>query len=542
MSLLPEALQPVSLFKPKQLHPGMTHTQASTDIDPAFEYWLGQGLPPEDALYMSKQGKPSMASRLGGFASDFLNEIGPAGLLSFAPGVGDAAGLAADAQFYADNPEERTLGNFGLSALGLLPFVPGVAMTKHLGDFDPEKMFVQHNLTADNLRNAHEMGGMPMPSIGISKAGSPLEGYGDIKLIGDPSMVKPSARNPVYSADAYSPTYPPLVYDYPRKGMANLNDILSDMQKEHGLRTVYGDNLSEGPRSLAHEPAVIAKFLDERGELPDLTDLPDSWSKERALFDSLNGKRKELDQYASELFKEIGAKEKLFDGYTNMGNRRYKAHTAENVLKMMRRDMKKNQTGMFGSGALRAQVAPKFRSMKEIKDNRGRLISEGDWQAKKSALNDEMNNKLIEISGKFNDYAIYKDTNPFIQGDMIRDQLTEIATGGGRWDEYFNDVPDELKKEWMDYLEELKAVPTTYFEAKPNRIVGLNEFKGAMIPEGSAYDQAENILRNYGVLRISRFKDEKDKLEKLREYQDLMFGLGGVGLLGGLSYQQEETQ
>jgi len=49
------------------------------------------------------------------------------GLLSFAPIVGDAAGLAADAQMYANQPETRTLGNYALSALGALPFVPSVA-------------------------------------------------------------------------------------------------------------------------------------------------------------------------------------------------------------------------------------------------------------------------------------------------------------------------------------------------------------------------------------------------------------------------------
>lgn len=49
------------------------------------------------------------------------------GLLSFAPIVGDAAGLAADAQMYANQPETRTMGNYALTALGALPFVPAMA-------------------------------------------------------------------------------------------------------------------------------------------------------------------------------------------------------------------------------------------------------------------------------------------------------------------------------------------------------------------------------------------------------------------------------
>ena len=51
------------------------------------------------------------------------------------PLVSDAAGLALDADMYANNPESRTLGNFAMSGLGLLPFVPGaVGMTKDLGE------------------------------------------------------------------------------------------------------------------------------------------------------------------------------------------------------------------------------------------------------------------------------------------------------------------------------------------------------------------------------------------------------------------------
>lgn len=43
------------------------------------------------------------------------------------PVLGDAIGLAADVKRLKDNPGERTPMNFGLAALGALPFVPGLA-------------------------------------------------------------------------------------------------------------------------------------------------------------------------------------------------------------------------------------------------------------------------------------------------------------------------------------------------------------------------------------------------------------------------------
>ena len=46
------------------------------------------------------------------------------------PVVGDAAGIAADVEMYATQPEERTGLNYLMSAVGLLPFVPGAAQLR----------------------------------------------------------------------------------------------------------------------------------------------------------------------------------------------------------------------------------------------------------------------------------------------------------------------------------------------------------------------------------------------------------------------------
>jgi hypothetical protein len=42
------------------------------------------------------------------------------------PVLGDLLGLGADINRYATDPESRTAGNFALSGLGMLPFVPAM--------------------------------------------------------------------------------------------------------------------------------------------------------------------------------------------------------------------------------------------------------------------------------------------------------------------------------------------------------------------------------------------------------------------------------
>ena len=63
---------------------------------------------------------------------DLTGELLNAASLATAPVpvLGDIAGLAADARMYQMRPEERTMGNYALSALGVLPFVPSVSAVK----------------------------------------------------------------------------------------------------------------------------------------------------------------------------------------------------------------------------------------------------------------------------------------------------------------------------------------------------------------------------------------------------------------------------
>jgi len=50
------------------------------------------------------------------------------------PVAGDVAGVVADGYRYWNQPEERTPGNFVLSAAGVLPFVPAMGSVKAVGN------------------------------------------------------------------------------------------------------------------------------------------------------------------------------------------------------------------------------------------------------------------------------------------------------------------------------------------------------------------------------------------------------------------------
>lgn len=76
-------------------------------------------------------------------------------LASPLPVIGDVAGLLGDAAMYAAKPEERTLGNFAMTALGALPFVPNASSLRVFRG--------QHGLLADS--SPFEATKRPLPSF-----------------------------------------------------------------------------------------------------------------------------------------------------------------------------------------------------------------------------------------------------------------------------------------------------------------------------------------------------------------------------------------
>ena len=101
----------------------MSHTRGRTEMDPIVEGRLRRGWSLEDAMSVPVE---TPVARLGQAIGGFFEGLTPTEGLSMAPipVLSDVAGLKADAEHYAANPDSLTLENALWSALGLLPFVP----------------------------------------------------------------------------------------------------------------------------------------------------------------------------------------------------------------------------------------------------------------------------------------------------------------------------------------------------------------------------------------------------------------------------------
>jgi len=400
-------------------------------------------------------------------------------------------------------------------------------------------MISQHNLTEANVLNAERLGGLPMPSIGIAKAGSPISGYGEVTLLGGSDLATPSRTNKVHSADAYSPRYPSLTYQM-KNSKAVAKELAGSMEEmgDSYLRVLDGDFDTSGSRALENDETVMHAFLKKNGIDPEVIrrEKPDqmgrfrvdpspSKSKMRQQIESA-GSMDDFIAYTKELTELGETEERIFKGFTNAGNRRYAPHTLDNVVREMKTSDGESAS-MFGAGAFRSKVAPKFKNLKEIQKARNRLV--GPEQA--GEFKTRANDTLSALASELSDYSNYSNPNSFMATDVAMTNMMEVAQGKAKWDEWFTGVPDELKNKVGSFVKELQDMPTEYFEAKPRRAVGLDEFKGAIVPNDAA-PGVLNALRSRGIDRIEKYGTPEERISQLKKFRDLMFSAAPFAAAG----------
>jgi hypothetical protein len=363
-----------------------------------------------------------------------------------------------------------------------------------------------HNLSDDNLRHADRMGGLPVPSLAISKVSSPLDGFGDVSLIAPQSLVTPGRGNPVFAADAYSPRYPSVNVKLDREALRILNARL----KPFGDGEIYSgsidkvDDLISDPRFRAMSEADGATGYHDRKAI------------------------------AEQLLRDVGAQERIFKGYTDSGNRRYAPHTIEEVTKFLKSKGARAGEGFnYGTNSLRAQVTPQLRNMSQIKASRDRIQPLPDVEAAKEANTA----KLFELAEQFRPYSPAPDSFGFY--DALTENLGDWARGRVRLEEFYPGITPEVKDSARQFMSQLRESPVGYFEAKPQRAVRLDEFAGAMLPQ-NAPDDLVQLLAKHGITDLQRYSSPAEKAAAAKKFKQHLFQVGVPVGAGGLALGAED--
>ena len=355
------------------------------------------------------------------------------------------------------------------------------------GSYDSD-LVVTHNLSVGNVLHSIKMGGIPVPSLAVTKKGSPLTGFGEISLIGSKDLVDPKTGAKVFGADIYSPRYPSISFKLEKQSLAALNAELAPFQEG---REIYGGEIT-GIDDLTSNPAFKAYADNKLGANAN-------WEKTKTL--------------AQELLQKAGAQERIFKGFTYSGNRTYTPHTLDNVVKILKKELRGGENFNFGVGSLRAKFTPQFKSIAQIRKAKGRLIDKAAFEAVKKEIDTEFLALAKEMGPSLN-----LDTVVAILEDAPRMGLERAAK------EYSVELTDEAKQLAVEFMNRLRELPTEYFEAKLLREVQLGEFAGAVVPD-DVDPKVIEALKEQGITDIRTYESGNpgDRAAKIGEFENLFF-------------------
>jgi hypothetical protein len=412
------------------------------------------------------------------------------------------------------------------------------------------------NIRPGSLRAQQDMGAFPMPSLAVVRQDQPFDSFGEITLVGDPASFDPKRlkANVVFNADAYTVRAPrpfriaqkdaglqfknrfePVAKEFQEGRVSDLTYELGNMELK---KRATAQGFADIQRFFESDLIADVVFLREKGitdipttegaggniflERASLQDLIKPYADERRAWG-----RKELDK----LFKE----EEFFDASTNRDyytgkGLKLKPYTAEEVLKFMKKNRGSAQEGgMATPGALRASLTEKLSSLKDIRAQSGKLVGSDEFKNFQNSSYERISD-LAESLRPF-----YKfDSSSFGYSNEVIEMLIESQKRGldRTLSEFgFEDVPDYALQEIQEVKSYFRNAPTEYFEAKPERLVDIEEFEGAIVPEGTS-DDIIQALKDSGI-KIETYADDAQRLNARKKFGGTAFSVaGGITLVG----------
>ena len=332
----------------------------------------------------------------------------------------------------------------------------------------------------------------------------------------------------------------------------------------------FGFDLDENPNLLSFDEPEFARSADAfLSDLDPKRDMPGLWDNgemtregKKIVLVSLRNTRDAIRAAAAgpqfdkteairEVNKRIKKNQKSFDSYiSDQQNRISKGKTftkwnpktatskkfeanLDNAVKLMKGNIRGGEGFNYGVGSIRAQVAPKLTSMKQITDRRGQIVGSNEMTMVKEGFNSRLDNLYDDLSGNWAWGSDRPSYNDFAEG-------IENAAKGDFGD--FKDLSPNQKSELKGFFNELANAPTNYFEIKPQRAVDINEFYGAAVPEGTSKDVIAQLKAK--GLKIEKYKPEKrlEAIEKLniKSKGNIFFSGAGAALLYNVTKDDDE--
>lgn len=221
--------------------------------------------------------------------------------------------------------------------------------------------------------------------------------------------------------------------------------------------------------------------------------------------------------------------------YTASGDRRsfsqlHWEYTLENIVRAMAETQKERggQTWGTSAGAMQAVSTEDFSSIDEVKAASGRLgKAEGEqYEAAKNAVENQIDQATRAVMRETRPHA----DNSFDEREIIGDVMMEAAKGKRTtraiqqaFAKEGYSVSEGTARRIQEVYRAAAALPTEYFEAKPQRAVGFDEVKVAIVPDNINAELKQRLEATGVPVREYHAGDEDQRLQILNSDKSWQF-------------------
>jgi putative uncharacterized protein (fragment) len=282
----------------------------------------------------------------------------------------------------------------------------------------------------------------------------------------------------IESADKFEGLFREFIKDY-------IKDIEGRVPPSPSLKNV----IVRAKQALDGDKYAVRTFAESRvkeglklQESKKVLDQPETLSNMRK---AVSEHEDAFRNYVDSIVETMPVKEKIWNGTDGHGRNKYVAHTIENVVKKLKKDLRGGESFNYGMPNVRAAVTPKFKSIADIQANKHRIVSKEEFETARDALKKEGDSLANKLGVSTLD--IYD-----VLWNAVDENTSKAFGYAGIKDTQENRMAVDA------FLNKLKALPTEYFEGKAKDITQFSNFAGAVVPDNLAKN-AYDVLEKSGV-------------------------------------------
>ena len=222
------------------------------------------------------------------------------------------------------------------------------------------------------------------------------------------------------------------------------------------------------------------------------------------------------------------------DPYTKQGNLRsfaqlHNPYTLENLVAAMNQEEARGK-GAWGLSAntLMSTATAEYKNLDEVRADKGRLKQMPAEEYK--ALLEKADEEIEQVIARIRQETTPHTDNSFEEREILGDILLRAAQGsqtaaaiGKAFAKEGYIIGKDTAQMIRQLYKDVAAIPTGYFEEKPQRAVGFDEVKAAVLPD-NASETLVNSLKEQGV-PVYQYKagDDAKRTEILNKLPNVRF-------------------